>query len=222
MGRDIKAICEIKKVSELTNLFIIVLCAGLALLFTTVLGTFDHSISEIVSIMVFVIVAGYVFLNTFLKIIVLTEEVSRGITFGMTRRKLFTYLRIVDLLEIVVLMILALALVDNVDKTLIFKIAALVYGIFMWIEGLAGNNVIRYGKIAYWVYYICFFMIMIAGPKLYYIIPAARDFRMRLIDGFTNNFYNQGYLWLVLVIFMGLGMFVNWLTFRRLSVNYNV
>ena len=91
----------------------------------------------------------------------------------------------------------------------------------MWVEGIAGNSVVRYGKIAYWVYYFVFLFACIALPRLGYFIPSFGTPLAVLWDFFINPFFNQGIVWTAILVFDMLGLIVNWLTFRKIPVNYS-
>ena len=222
MTRDIRAILELKKGSEICNGIVVLFSMGLAIILNVILADSGVDFKALTMILVGAGVGGYMTVNSFVKIFMLAEETPRGLAFGMTRRKLFLLSRAVDLVEILILAILSVVLLRDINAGLIFKMAAAAFGFFMWLEGLAGNNVVRYGKIAYWIYYICFMLVMFGVPRLIGAIPGVADAWARFFDGFTNSVYSQGPIWIGLLVFILLGILVNWLTFRTLAVNYNV
>lgn len=226
MSRNIRAIAQLKKNSELYNLFIVLGVAILDVILYCIFlatGVADgESARDYLEIMFGITVGVFCSISIFIKVFMMVDEVSRGLCFGMTRRTIFIYSRVVDLLEILIVAVIALVVLKDTDASLIFKIAITFYGIIVWIEGLAGNNVIRYGKIAYWVFYVAFMLIAIGGPRGIKFIPGGKDFMAIVVDMFINPFYNQGIVWAWILGFTALGMIVNWLTFRKISVNTNL
>jgi hypothetical protein len=226
MSRDIRATAQLKKYSELYNLYIIIgvliLDVVLYIVFRATGVSEGTSAGEFISMMYGITVGILCSALVFVKMFMMVDEVSRGLCFGMTRRELFICMRIVDLLEIIVIAVISTLVLRSVDASLIFKIAFLVYGIIMVIEGLAGNNIIRYGKAAYWVFYIAFLGFFLGGPRLIGVIPGGEAFVEDLIEMFINPAYNQGVLWAKILGFNAFGLLINWLTFRTISVKTNV
>ncbi|SCZ76385.1 hypothetical protein [Pseudobutyrivibrio xylanivorans] len=226
MSRDIRATAQLKKYSELYNLYIIIgvliLDVVLYIVFRATGVSEGTSAGEFISMMYGITVGILCSALVFVKMFMMVDEVSRGLCFGMTRRELFICMRIVDLLEIIVIAVTSTLVLRSVDASLIFKIALLVYGIIMVIEGLAGNNIIRYGKAAYWVFYIAFLCFFLGGSRLIGVIPGGEAFVEDLIEMFINPAYNQGVLWAKILGFNAFGLLINWLTFRTISVKTNV
>lgn len=221
MSRDIKAILHLKKYNELFNVMVVGIIFVMMFVLSFIFSK-DGSMNmdEARVMMIGGIVGGYIGISLFFKIFFIADEVPRGLTFGMTRRKLFVSFRIVDFLEILILSVLALVLIHEADVSLILKAAALLFGVFMWVEGLAGNNVVRYGKIVYWIYYFVFLFVVIALPRLDYFIPGFGTPLAVLADHFINPVYNQVMVWTTIIAFGFVGFIVNWITFRRIPVNY--
>ena len=92
----------------------------------------------------------------------------------------------------------------------------------MWIEGIAGNGMLRYGKIVYWIYYICFLLIMIGVPRLIGEATGMSDATALLVDMIINPFYNQLPVWIGIMAFAVAGLVVNWITFRKIPVNVSI
>ncbi|SDI50771.1 hypothetical protein SAMN05421493_11663 [Pseudobutyrivibrio sp. 49] len=223
MNRNIRAIAQIKKYSELINLLVIVFSIVLMLVIYFIVSQSDPMEPEdFREMLLFGVGGAYLGTNGFLKIFYIADEVPKGLSFGMTRKKLFIGLRVADFLELLVVVILALILVTEADANVILKVAAFLYGLFMWIEGLAGNNVIRYGKNVFWIYYIVFMVACIGLPRLTHVFPESATPFVMIFDFFTNSFFNQGVVWVALAAFILAGMIVNWITFRKLAVNYIV
>ncbi|MDC7278975.1 hypothetical protein NXH64_05585 [Butyrivibrio fibrisolvens] len=221
MSRDIKAILHIKKYNELFNLFMIAIIIAAMLIMCLVFSTNTSFDTEGLSmILAGGIIGGYVGTSMFFKIFFIADEVPRGLTFGMTRKKLFVGCRIVDMLEILFFTLVAFAFIKVIGVSMILKVAVALYGVYMWVEGLAGNSVVRYGKIAYWVYYFVFLFAVIALPRLGYFIPSFGTPLALAWDFFINPFFNQGIVWTSILVFDLLGLIVNWLTFRKIPVNY--
>ncbi|MBQ8488748.1 MAG: hypothetical protein IJ535_03100 [Pseudobutyrivibrio sp.] len=224
MGRNnIKAIWQLKKNGEIWNLFIIVLAIvigiTLQLIFKKV-GIEDEA--SFGDILVAGIAYGYMIINLFIKVFVLADEVPRGLSFGMTRKVLFLYSRLADLAEILFIAVIAMLIPTSLTPNTILKIAIAVYCLFNWIEATAGNGMLKFGKVVYWIYYIVFLVIMIGGPNFIESVSGAADGRALIIDMFINPFYNQLYVWLGILAFTLAGLFVNWLTFRKIPVNFSL
>ena len=222
MIRDLKAVFKLKEGSELTNLLIVVGSALVTVIMMVIFAKNDDEVSMeyLLPVAFGAGSAGYLSINLFLKAFMMADEIPRGLSFGMTRRKLFAYSRLFDLMEILILAVLVIVSLENIGAVLILKVAALCFGFFMWVEGVAGNNVIRYGKTAYWIFYVTVMVLLFALPKVISKVPAARDLAAKLFDGFTNSFYNQVPIWTGLIVFILSGLLVNWLTFRKMPVNY--
>lgn len=224
MGRNnIKAIWQLKKNGEIWNLFIIVLAIvigiTLQLIFKKV-GIEDEA--SFGDILVAGIAYGYMIINLFIKVFVLADEVPRGLSFGMTRKVLFLYSRLADLAEILFIAVIAMLIPTSLTPNTILKIAISVYCLFNWIEATAGNGMLKFGKVVYWIYYIVFLVIMIGGPHFIESVSGVADGRALIIDMFINPFYNQLYVWLCILAFTLAGLFVNWITFRKIPVNFSL
>ena len=226
MSRNIRAMAQLKKNTELYNLFIII---GILVLDVILYGIFrvtgvsdGESASEYISMMYGMTVGIFCSVVVFIKLFMMVDEVTRGLCFGMTRRTLFTYSRIVDLLEILIVAVVSILVLRSMSAALILKIAFAFYGLLMLIEGLAGNNILRYGKAAYWVFYIAFMCLFLGAPRLIGVIPGAVDFVATVVEMFINPFYNQGIVWASILGFIAIGVIINWYTFRKLAVNTNL
>lgn len=224
MGRNnIKAIWQLKKNGEIWNLFIIVLAIvigiTLQLIFKKV-GIEDEA--SFGDILVAGIAYGYMIINLFIKVFVLADEVPRGLSFGMTRKVLFLYSRLADLAEILFIAVIAMLIPTSLTPNTILKIAIAIYCLFNWIEATAGNGMLKFGKVVYWIYYILFLVIMIGGPRFIESVSGAADGTALIIDMFINPFYNQLYVWLGILAFTLAGLFVNWITFRKIPVNFSL
>lgn len=223
MNRDIRAIVQIKKYSEFFNLLVVVFAIVLMMVIGVVINANDPlDPGEMREMLLFGVGGAYLGTNLFFKIFFIADEVPKGLSFGMTRKKLFVGLRIVDFLELVIVTVLALIFIAEADASVILKTAVCLYGLFMWIEGLAGNNVVRYGKSVFWIYYIIFMFVCIGLPRITHVFPESATPFVMIFDFFTNSFFNQGIVWAALVVFVLAGIFVNWLTFRKLAVNYTI
>ncbi|MBO5617663.1 MAG: hypothetical protein J5901_04890 [Pseudobutyrivibrio sp.] len=224
MGRNnIKAIWQLKKNGEIWNLFIIVLAIvigiTLQLIFKKV-GIEDEA--SFGDILVAGIAYGYMIINLFIKVFVLADEVPRGLSFGMTRKVLFLYSRLADLAEILFIAVIAMLIPTSLTPNTILKIAIAVYCLFNWIEATAGNGMLKFGKVVYWIYYILFLVIMIGGPRFIESVSGVADGTALIADMFINPFYNQLYVWFGILAFTLAGLFVNWLTFRKIPVNFSL
>ena len=219
MNRNIKAMAALKKTSETWNLALILLITVI-ILCVGIFGGFDK---EELGVAYASALAGAFFsINLFIKVFVLVEEIPRGLSFGMTRRKLFINSRVVDLLEVIVIAFICFAALGFHGPMVTLKCAAIAYGFFMWIEGVACNEVVRYGKVAYWIYYIVMLILMIGLPKvLHRFIGSSASLFGVIYDGIAKGAYNQGLVWFGILLFIASGLAVNWLTFRKMPVILN-
>lgn len=219
MIRDIRAIAQLKKYSELYNLILILGATIMVIIVNIIIGAVEFTVEELRLIVPIAVAAMFIGFSLFFKVFLMTDEVPRGLSFGMTRRKLFAYSRVVDLLEILVVALLVWVISIDVSLGLVLKIAVLCYGVILWIEGIAGNSVIRYGKVAYWIYYIALMVVCIGLPRLSGFFPVVGDVFATMIDAIITPVYNQGMLWSAILGFAAVGMLINWITFRKIPVN---
>jgi len=221
MFRDFKGVLTLKKVNIISTATVVFGLMIFAFVLNLIIGEGEDEIGAraLATIMG---TTGYVFLNMFIKLMFLSDEVPRGLSFGVTRRSLFLNERLYDLLEVVIVAIVIGICWENRDISIVTKVAAIVFGIFMYIEGIGGNAVCRYGKTAYWIYYIVVFVLMIGLPKLFAMVQPAHDAIAAFVEKIINSVYNQLFVWLIILVFIGIGMLINWLTFRKVPVNANV
>ncbi len=220
MSRDIKAIARLKKLSEIYNLLIISFIVLLVLFIGFISGD-DDMRAENIRILIATLISGiYVGVNLFIKLITMADEITRGLTFGMTRKKLFVFERVADIAEILVVACIAFLLIGR--GSMIVKLIILVFGLFNWVEGLAGNNMMRYGKKAFWVYYIIYFAVTLIIPRTLGASDKIVEITRLFMDWIRGAVLGQPQLWTGVVIFAIVGLMVNWLTFRKIPVNYSV
>ncbi len=220
---NIKAICQLKKTGEIWNLFLLALAILIGVVLEFIFrstGTEDDI--PYGDLIAGILAYGYVIINVFIKVFLQADEVPRGLCFGMTRKVLFGYSRIADFLEIAVFAIIVSLISASVATITVFKIAIIVFGLIMWIEATAGNGMLRYGKVVYWIYYICFLLIMIGGPRLIGEVTGVSDATALLVDMAINPFYNQLPVWIGIMAFAVAGLVVNWITFRKIPVNVSI
>jgi hypothetical protein len=219
---NIKAICQLKKAGEFWNLFVIALSIVIGITLEFIFRANGVDEADFGEVLTGSIAFGYVIINMFLKVFVQADEVPRGLCFGMTRKVLFGYSRVVDFLEIAVFTIIAIIASTSIATTTVFKIAIIIFGLIMWIEATAGNGMLRYGKVVYWIYYICFLLIMIGGPRLIGEATGMSDATAHIVDMIINPFYNQLPVWVGIIAFAVAGLVVNWITFRKIPVNLSI
>lgn len=217
MERFIQKAISLKKADEIANLLYILFGIVLSIIIWLITGDFGKEPLLFAKAMCGIVAVTYFFGNVFLKVMLLPEEVMRGLSFGGTRREVFAISRIVDLIEVIVVALPALFICKG-NENMIFELGALCFGFFMWTEGLVGNNIIRYGKIAYWIYYIVVLPVMGALPKLTRLIPEFGVSCKNFADAVVNSGTNELYVWSVIAIFVIVGIVVNWLTFRKIPV----
>ena len=224
MGRNnIKAIWQLKKNGEIWNLFILALAFVIGIVLEFIFKKTEiEDVTRAGDVVAAAMAYGYLIINLFIKVFVLADEVPRGLSFGMTRKVLFLYSRLVDLLEVLIIAIIAMLASTSLTPNTILKIAIAVYCLFNWIEATAGNGMLKFGKVVYWIYYIAFLVIMIGGPRFIESVSGVADGTALIADMFINPFYNQLYVWLGILAFTLAGLFVNWLTFRKIPVNFSL
>ena len=174
MSRNLRAIIQIKKMNELLTMGGVFLMSIVMVLIVFFVADEAELGDSLRILWIGFFAGGYCMMNLFIKIFIMTDEVPKGLSFGMTRHTLFIYSRLVDLAEIIFMAIVATIGLGEIDS-MVFKIAALFFGLFMWLEGTAGNSVIRYGKMAYWIYYIVVMLVSIGLPRLTQIFPEIGD-----------------------------------------------
>lgn len=215
MIRDIKATFEIKKYNEIFY-GIIVFGAVLLSLIITACTEDDLTLVELCASF---IAGGYIAMSLFFKPFLVSTDFPRALSFGMTRRKMFIYTRLYDLAEIIVISLIIIALPNVVGAGAVLKIAALCFGVFSLISGAVGNSIIRFGKNAYWVYYVSIFVLMFGIPRLSHIFPVIRDCFASAFDHLVNPVYNQLGIWFGIIVFIVVTLIIAWLTTRKVAVN---
>jgi hypothetical protein len=206
----------LKKTEEMVNAGIIIGALILSLLFKYVFFAEDTSLLQWAS---FFILSTYLSTNLFIKFIMMADELPRGIALGMTRKKMFVYMRCFDLLELLIISVFAIITLHTYGVGLILKVAALVYGLFTLLGGIVGHNTVRYGKVAYLIYYVVMFLFMIGLPRLMHLFSGLADNMALAKDYIVNPVYNQGMIWGIIIAFLAVSMFINWLTMRKIAVS---
>ncbi len=222
MFKNIKGVFVLKRANIIVSCLSMLLVVAIGLLVGAITAGSESDPEMFFMIVGTTIPTGYLMLGIFIKIFFMSDEVPRGLTFGITRRNFFAVSRLYDFVELLVITIICIFLWHHLGVNMVCKLALLLYGLFMYIEGIAGNSVIRYGKTAYWIYYIVFMVTMIGLPRLMYLVPAVGNFFAKIVDTLTNPVYSQGMVWVGILIFVAAGMIINWLTFRTIPVNANV
>ena len=133
MNRDVRAIIQLKKYAEIINVLTICLVVTIMLLLAFIFSKTEPMDPEATRLMLLAGTGGtYVGLNAFFKVFFIADEVPKGLSFGMIRKKLFIGLRIVDALELLVVTLLTLVLVKEIDAIVVFKVTVFLFGlIFM-------------------------------------------------------------------------------------------
>ena len=218
MGRQFKAMFEVRKEGLIIN-FIILVCAmvlGVVIAFFT-MDDFDV---EVMRIAAGAAGAGtYVSMSIFFRIVYYSMESQRSVLFGMTRKQSFLMEKLFDLMEIAVIAFIVALVIPGNNYMMIIKTALLVFGLFSFLEGVGGTSVIRYGKTAYWVCYITIFVIFIGLPKILHFIPGAFDKFTEIVQGFSGTSYNQSAIWTFIICLIVISELINWITFRKIAVS---
>ena len=222
MSRDIRAIWQIKKQSEFFSLIVVSVAIVGGLILNFIFGKMGMDEDFIGDVILGAMSFAYILMNFFIKVMLVAEEVPRGISFGMTRKKLFIYSRAIEFAELLILAIIAISCSSVLTINTTGKIIMIIFGMLMISEGLVGNNLLRYGKIVYWIYYVLFVIVIIGGPRLAESTPAVYDAGAVVIDVIITPFYNQFFVWGGVLLFTCVCVFINWLTLRRVPVAYNV
>ena len=116
--------------------------------------------------------------------------------------------------------LIAIALLGR-DYAIFIVLGAVVYfGLIMWVEALVGNNVIRYVKIFYGIYYVSVIVLLIAGPKL--LLHAGFESTIgEIVKSLVESSGFPIIIWAITGLFILLGLGCNWLTFRKIPINTN-
>ena len=161
------------------------------------------------------IACTYPFMGLLFKTMLFADEATRAISFGMTRKAFFLYSKFIELLEIIIVTALVNLIIQDVDAYIFIRVAAIVFGVFMWNEGIVANSVMRYGKKVYIGFYLGMFVVMIGLSKLIELSPSFRDFLMNVKDVIASSNAAVAEIWIGIIIFILAGVFVNWITFRK-------
>ena len=213
---DIKKMSLIKKDCALAAVCFLTV----AIIAGTILGaaTGEGNIMPVI-----MVIGGYTCISMFFKIIFLAGEVSRGLGFGMTRKKLFRYSRIYDFAELCIVLVILAILLRGEYFSLEIRLGLLCFGVFMWVQGLAGNAIVVFGRTAYVIYYFSFLALCILLPKVFELSATAQNFAIWFLDAIAGDSIvsSLGAL-VVILIFVAAGLLVNWTTFRKLPVVQSV
>jgi hypothetical protein len=216
MIRDIKKIICLKKASEKYILFTVVLVISIV-----IIGLLTAGISDASGIYVAFTIGACVYFGTsmFIKTIMIAVEVPRGLCFGMTRHKLFIWSRIVDFTELFIFFF-PMVFVPGLGVAVYLKLLILCFGMIMWVEGLAANSILRFGKIAYWAYYFLFITLCMGVPRIANRFPGAYEQMKKFMTVTLDNDLANFSILVVFLLFAAAGLLINWLTFRTVSVDY--
>ncbi len=216
MIKDIKKIVCLKKASEL---LILLLVAFVITLVNVV--AFLSGVNDDVTIFIAFIsgIFSYVGFAVFFKPMMIPIEVPRGLSFGMTRHKLFVWSRIMDFAELFVLF-LPLIFIPDFGVAVYLKLLILCFGVIMWVEGLAANSILRFGKAAYFVYYFAFIALVMAISRVYDKIPGFSEQMGKIFTATLDTNLANFNILVVFLLFTVAGLIVNWMTFRNVSVDY--
>ena len=219
MRKNMKAAFMLRNGELFTMLIIMAITALVAIVTGALTSSFALEFKEWLYLCATPI-AVYPFINIFLKAIFLVDETAKGLSFGMTRRTFFITNRIYDLIEVVVITLLAIAILGRDYAILIILGAVVYFGLIMWVEALVGNNVIRYGKIFYGIYYVSVIVLLIAGPKL--LLHAGFESTIgEIVKSLVESSGFPIIIWAITGLFILLGLGCNWLTFRKIPINTN-
>ena len=222
MKNDIRAIAQLKKSGLLMCFAMFAFMAAVIIIGLLVIAAKEtESFRKAYHITVGAFFGLYIGINVFWKILISVDEIPRGLAFGMPRKKLFIYSRIVDFLEIMIMTILACVLLIDVEKSIIITAAGCCYVLFMLLEGLVANNIIKYGKIAYWIYYGCFMFLCFVGPHLAVLKKGYKAIMSFIFETVPNGDSIQITFWIGIVVAVIAGILINWLTFRKIEVKFN-
>lgn len=218
MIQNIKKILILKSKNIIGMLILIAAIAAMAVIIGLILIA-DEEEGMLNVMIAGVVPTGYLAGSYFFKLMFYADETSRGLSLGITRKTLFIYSRLYDLVEVLLIALVCIAC-NVVSINLIIKCALLIFAFQMILEGLGASSIVRYGKTAYWVCYAFFLVICIGLPRLLHAIPAVGDASALLMDYITNPVYNQGTVWIGILVVTAFTVIINWITYRRIPVNF--
>lgn len=216
MIKDIKKIICLKKASEKYVFFTVVLFFSVM-----IIGLLTAGISDVRGMYFAFTMGACVYFGSamLIKTIMIAVEVPRGLSFGMTRHKLFIWSRIVDFAGLFIFFF-PLVFVPDLGAAVYLKLLILCFGVIMWVEGLAANSILRFGKVAYWIYYILFITVTMGISRITDEFPGASEQMKKFMTVTLDNDFDNFSILFAFLLFAAAGLLINWLTFRNVSVDY--
>ena len=214
MIRDFRAIICLKKKNMFWNVAIAII--GIVSMFCLVFCLWDNEYSNMVMGLYMALFLAFCMC---IKVCFMAFEVPRGLSFGMTRLKLFTWSRVWDFLELVIIF-LPVAIIAEDGLYLSFKLTVIFFGFNMWLEGIAGNGILRLGKAMWWTYYILFLAVLMTVPKILFSFYGGEEELDLFFDRLLSTGGNQLPIWIGIMAFVVTGIWINWMTFRKIEVRF--
>ena len=214
MIRDFRAIICLKKKNMFWNVAIAII--GIVSMFCLVFCLWDNEYSNMVMGLYMALFLAFCMC---IKVCFMAFEVPRGLSLGMTRLKLFTWSRVWDFLELVIIF-LPVAIIAEDGFYLSFKLTVIFFGFNMWLEGIAGNGILRLGKAMWWTYYILFLAVFMTVPKILFSFYGVEEELDLFFDRLLSTGGNQLPIWIGIIAFVVTGTWINWMTFRKIEVRF--
>ncbi|MBO4911125.1 MAG: hypothetical protein J5504_00235 [Butyrivibrio sp.] len=214
MIRDVKAIICLKKKNMFWNVAIAII--GIVAMIFLMLYLWDD---ERANLYTGLYMASFMALCMCVKVCFMAVEIPRGLSFGMTRVKLFAWNRVWDFIELVIIFLPVAFWAEN-GVYLSFKLMVIFFGFNMWLEGIAGNSILKLGRVAWWTYYVLFFALFMTVPKIIFSILGFEEVLNLFFDRILSNGADQLQIWIGIIAFVVTGTWINWMTFRKIEVRF--
>lgn len=219
----IKAFCYIKKkywiIAVIGAAIAIILGMVLSLIF---IKTGEMKPDETVLFNIIFFSVYYTIMHLLFRSLYHVENASRALAYGMTRKTYFINNIVTSILEAIVMCVVVGLISGGRYWFPIIKIFALFTVIELLLEGVVGNNMVKYGRKVYGIYYFIFIILSISFSKIHELFPQLVAVANKFFDLISVPTLMQPSLWSGIAIAFVVALVINWITFRKLEVRFLV
>ena len=217
MKRIINRTLHLRKTTYLTYGIILAVSFLVGFIFWYFLAdTEAGDVMDMMNLVGIIFAYGACLVMAFFHSMLYSVEMSRGLQFGSTRRELFIGYRLTDIPLLLVFVLMAF-ICGGKDLFLVIIEGILVMLFFYHLtQAIVGNMILRFGKIAYWIYYFFILLLILAIPRVLSSMTGAMD---KVVDFYMAVATNSAGVICGLVVANLVALFVNWLFLRKTPCN---
>jgi len=217
----LRSFCYIKKNHWIISAIITAVALVLCMIISHILVRTGEVDNHEIKLIELIILAIYLMTDVSLfKCIHHVENVPKALGYGMTRRTYFIGNLLANILEALVMGLIAVLVSGGDYWQTIIKYGVFFTVIEIFLEGVIGNSVIKYGRKLFGIYYIIFVGLCVSMSKIEIALPHVAD----TINNFFNNLAKptlmQPSYWCGITIAFVIALVINWLTFRKVEVRF--